>query len=325
MINLAHPHDRLFTALMSTPEIAGALLREYMPQEIVAVLAPEDPELVLGSFISEELRPYYSDRMFRAKTLRGKSVYFYTLMEHKSYLDRKVGQQLHRGISRFIEQKEQENPEWTLLPAIIPFVLYHDAQEWTIPNEFLSLVDADEALRPWLMNFSFVVVNLGPIPDNRLARNARLKAGLMALKYGTRDPKIQNEALWAIVAALEEAPELLVPIMLYLLTTFQDLDESDVREIVVRVCPQETSEMISVFARNIVEQHKHEWRQEGFESGERRGERNRAIQTLLRLLTRRFGELPAEVHTKVNAANIDILESWTDQLLDAHSLDDVFH
>ncbi|MBF0438676.1 MAG: Rpn family recombination-promoting nuclease/putative transposase, partial [Magnetococcales bacterium] len=125
MTELTQPHDRLFKALISTPESAGALLREYMPKEIVALLAPEEPELVPGSFVSEELRPFYSDRMFRAKTLSGKSLYFYTLMEHKSYPDRKVGRQLYRGISRFMEQKEQENPDWTLLPAIVPFVLYH--------------------------------------------------------------------------------------------------------------------------------------------------------------------------------------------------------
>ncbi|MBF0439535.1 MAG: Rpn family recombination-promoting nuclease/putative transposase, partial [Magnetococcales bacterium] len=71
---------------MSNPETAGALLREYLPKEIVALLSPEYPELIPGSFVSQELRPYYSDRLFRTKTLSGKSLFFYTLMEHKSYL-----------------------------------------------------------------------------------------------------------------------------------------------------------------------------------------------------------------------------------------------
>ncbi|MBF0181170.1 MAG: DUF4351 domain-containing protein [Magnetococcales bacterium] len=60
-------------------------------------------------------------------------------------------------------------------------------------------------------------------------------------------------------------------------------------------------------------------RQEGRQDGIQIGERN----TLLRLLTRRFGDLPAEVHAKVNAAEMDTLESWIDQVLDAHSLNDV--
>ncbi|NGZ07212.1 MAG: Rpn family recombination-promoting nuclease/putative transposase, partial [Magnetococcales bacterium] len=45
MTDLAQPHDRLFKALVSHPETAGALLREYLPKEIVELLAPDDPEL----------------------------------------------------------------------------------------------------------------------------------------------------------------------------------------------------------------------------------------------------------------------------------------
>ncbi|NGZ29476.1 MAG: Rpn family recombination-promoting nuclease/putative transposase, partial [Magnetococcales bacterium] len=63
MANLAQPHDRLFKALLSHPETAGALLREYLPAEIVTLLAPGNPELVSETFISQELRPFYSDRV----------------------------------------------------------------------------------------------------------------------------------------------------------------------------------------------------------------------------------------------------------------------
>ncbi|MBF0615054.1 MAG: Rpn family recombination-promoting nuclease/putative transposase, partial [Magnetococcales bacterium] len=84
MTDLSQPHDRLFKALVSHPETAGALLREYLPKEIVELLAPDDPELMPGSFVSQELQPYYSDRLFRAKTTSGKALCFYTLMEHKS-------------------------------------------------------------------------------------------------------------------------------------------------------------------------------------------------------------------------------------------------
>ncbi|MBF0439618.1 MAG: Rpn family recombination-promoting nuclease/putative transposase [Magnetococcales bacterium] len=311
MTELAQPHDRLFKALMSHSETAGALLREYLPKEIVALLAPGPPELMPGSFVSQELRPYYSDRLFRAKTLSGKSLFFYTLMEHKSYPDRKVAWQLFFGCSRFMEQQDRENPEWTLLPAIIPFILYHGSQEWKIPKEFAALIDADDVLRPWLVNFPFTVVDLGPIPNDQLACHARLKVGLLALKYGTRAPKEQMEALDLIASALMEAPELLIEVMLYLLTTFQSLDESTVHEIVVRVCPQETIEMISVFAREIVEQHKHAWLQEG------------KADMLLHLLQRRFGVVSDAVQKRVVSANLKELETWTDRIFDADSIQTV--
>ncbi|MBF0611008.1 MAG: Rpn family recombination-promoting nuclease/putative transposase [Magnetococcales bacterium] len=76
MTNLSQPHDRLFKALMSHPETAGALLREYLPPAIVALLAPGNPELASETFVSQELLPFYSDRVFRSMTVTGKALFF---------------------------------------------------------------------------------------------------------------------------------------------------------------------------------------------------------------------------------------------------------
>lgn len=76
MSEITQPHDRLFKALMSHPETAGAFLRESLPPEVARLLAPEPPELVEGCFVEERLRPYFSDRLFQAKTVSGKALLF---------------------------------------------------------------------------------------------------------------------------------------------------------------------------------------------------------------------------------------------------------
>ncbi|MBF0461032.1 MAG: DUF4351 domain-containing protein [Magnetococcales bacterium] len=48
------------------------------------------------------------------------------------------------------------------------------------------------------------------------------------------------------------------------------------------------------------------------------------VDILVRLLTRRFGELPAAVHEKIAVADSGTLEQWVDLVLDARSLADVF-
>ncbi|MBA3979844.1 MAG: hypothetical protein C0462_04495 [Alcanivorax sp.] len=45
---------------------------------------------------------------------------------------------------------------------------------------------------------------------------------------------------------------------------------------------------------------------------------------LTRQLVRRFGALPAAVEARIEAADIDRLETWADQVLDARSLDELF-
>ncbi len=46
--------------------------------------------------------------------------------------------------------------------------------------------------------------------------------------------------------------------------------------------------------------------------------------TLGRLLTKRFGPMPAEFAARMQAASLPDLDIWTDRLLDAKSLSDVF-
>ncbi len=331
MSDLTQPHDRLFKALMSHPETAGALLREYLPEEISALLAPLPPQFVEGSFVDEELRGYLSDRLFVATTLSGRPLHVYVLVEHKSYPDRKVAWQAMRGAFLFLDQKSRERDDWTLLPAVVQMIFYHGEQEWHIPRDFITLVDADPLLHPWLLNVRFVTVNLGDMEDARIARHARLRAGLLALKYGTRDPKAQREAQEAIVSALVEAPELLLPVVIYLVTTFPDLDRETIRGIVVRVCPQEETEMMSQFAREIVEQNKQMMSQFAREIVEQNKQiwwkegRQEGVSTLLlRQLKRRFGVVPGWVEERMRTVDAATLEIWGDRVLTSQTLEDVF-
>jgi hypothetical protein len=65
-------------------------------------------------------------------------------------------------------------------------------------------------------------------------------------------------------------------------------------------------------------------RKEGEARGEARGRSQHGVETLLRLLTRRFGSIPESIVQRVSAATITELDCWTDRILDAKHLDDVF-
>lgn len=60
------------------------------------------------------------------------------------------------------------------------------------------------------------------------------------------------------------------------------------------------------------------------EEGRQEGRRAEAVAVLRRLLSRRFGVLPEGVSDKVAQADLPTLETWTDRVLDALSLNDVF-
>ena len=62
----------------------------------------------------------------------------------------------------------------------------------------------------------------------------------------------------------------------------------------------------------------------GFAEGEAKGEAKGKAESLARLLQRRFGNLPSAVRSRIAAASLDELDGWTDQALDAPSLEAMF-
>lgn len=65
-------------------------------------------------------------------------------------------------------------------------------------------------------------------------------------------------------------------------------------------------------------------RQEGLQQGRQEGRQEGERRLVLRQLRRRFGELPEALRERVEAAQCEELERWSDRLLAAGSLDEVF-
>ena len=63
---------------------------------------------------------------------------------------------------------------------------------------------------------------------------------------------------------------------------------------------------------------------EGEARGEARGRLQRGIELVLRLLTQRYGPLPAAVKARVRGASARKLDHWAERLLEAKTLADVF-
>nr|VFK39540.1 MAG: conserved hypothetical protein (putative transposase or invertase) [Candidatus Kentron sp. SD]VFK44764.1 MAG: conserved hypothetical protein (putative transposase or invertase) [Candidatus Kentron sp. SD]VFK80391.1 MAG: conserved hypothetical protein (putative transposase or invertase) [Candidatus Kentron sp. SD] len=212
---IAQPRDRFLKELLSHPERAGVLLREHLPDEVARFLSAKPPEAVPSSFVDEQLKEHRSDRLFKMETIDGRTAFLYVLIEHKSTPDGQIGLQLLRYMAEILREWEKSNPNWKRLPAIIPFVVYHGAKPWKIPNEFRRFIDAEEAWGPYLLNFRFPVVDLGGIPGSRLSEDLGLYVWLLAMKYATKE-KRQMEVRELLTQALRIVSEDLRPIVAYL-------------------------------------------------------------------------------------------------------------
>ena len=70
------------------------------------------------------------------------------------------------------------------------------------------------------------------------------------------------------------------------------------------------------------------WKQQGLQEGRLKGRQEGRLKgeaaVLTRLLTRRFGPLDASVRSRLDQATLEELERWSDRILDAATLDEIF-
>jgi len=68
----------------------------------------------------------------------------------------------------------------------------------------------------------------------------------------------------------------------------------------------------------------HQWKMEGLQEGRREGRQEGELVLLKRQLARKFGPLPDEAEQRLKAATSAQLETWSLNILDATTMEDVF-
>ena len=109
---------------------------------------------------------------------------------------------------------------------------------------------------------------------------------------------------------------------------YADLDDNE-RQLYTQLYPQEVTTMAG-FAQRFTDKGREEGRQEGRQEGREEGRQeghNEGLQRgeariLTALLRLRFGDLPAAIQQRIEAADADTLLRWSERVLTAQSLDD---
>jgi predicted transposase YdaD len=81
----------------------------------------------------------------------------------------------------------------------------------------------------------------------------------------------------------------------------------------------EEDKFMSTFAERFRQEGKQEGMQQGMQQGMRQGE----AQILLRQLSLKFGEIPADKKRLVESADTESLKRWSERILSATSMDEV--
>ena len=139
----ATPHDALFRALVSSPARAGALLMEYLPEPVAALLDPETPpEAVEGSFVDADAARTQCDALFRVRLRTGHDARIYVLLEHKSGVDAATPLQILKYMVGIWQREIESGTARDRLPPIVPLVFFHGRGRWTAARSVMEMIDA---------------------------------------------------------------------------------------------------------------------------------------------------------------------------------------
>ncbi|UEM21517.1 Rpn family recombination-promoting nuclease/putative transposase [Skermanella mucosa] len=325
---MSAPHDALFHALIDDPRRADILIRDYLPADIVSRLADEPPILLDGSFVDPELNPTRSDRLFGLSLRDAGTLLLHALVEHKSSPFPWTPVQVQGYRVEIWRRLGTIGPDGKLrLPPIITIVFYHGRRPWTVPTSISGCVDADEDLRRLAGEASYLLCDLGPVPDAELSSDGEVRAGLRTLKHASRsgDP----EALpAAVLADLRDGTFFEEQVIRYIIRAFPSVTVDLLTRVARRVRPDREGNLISLAAKEWLSQGRTEGLAEGLakgrEEGLLQGVAKGKADAILFYLESQFGTIPPDLEARVRRTAPEAMDALFRKAMGAASLDDVF-
>lgn len=195
-------------------------------------------------------------------------------------------------------------------------MLYNGSPRWSAAEQVEVLIQAGpEGLEPYQPRLRYLLIDEGRYSESELAPLRNLVAALFRLESSHSRTTV-DEVLATLVEWLKSPEQ-------------QDLSRALavwVGKVILGRLPgppvsgvDDLQEMRKMLADRI-EEWGEEFKREGLQEGRQAGE----AAMLLRLLRKRFGELPEWVPTRLQQANPEQLERWGERLLGVDSLDRLF-
>ncbi|MEL6340907.1 MAG: Rpn family recombination-promoting nuclease/putative transposase, partial [Myxococcota bacterium] len=181
------PHDRYAKRLLQRPEVAADILGFVLPEALAAALDLASIESAGTEFVDARLQQTEPDIVLKMKTVNGAQALLFVVLEHQSSVDPWMAYRMSRSTMRLWESWRAKNRKASLLPVVIPVVLYHGDAPWQAEaniGELIEGADVRDAMGPLWPSFGYVVewVNAHTEDELRASRlNAVTQLMLLAL------------------------------------------------------------------------------------------------------------------------------------------------
>ncbi len=323
-------HDNAYKNVFSHPRAVQDLLRGFVHEDWVQQLDYSTLEKVSGSYVSDDLRDREDDIIWRirmrTKTSQGKAtgewLYVYLLLEFQSSSDPWMAVRILTYIGLLYQDLIKSGQiKARKLPAIFPLVLYNGESPWNAAREIEELIEpVPQSLSAYRPRLRYFVMDEGRLLKASLDQVDNAIASLVQLERSASPQDIANvlgELVHKLKAPQNRELRRALAVWVRRLVLRRFAPEGEIIEL------EDLPEVHHMISER-VESWTQQWLQQGKLEGKIEGKIEAEADMLRRLLTRRFGSLPPEVQTQIDAASAQQIEAWFDRSVDASDLVQVF-
>ncbi|HEY9281116.1 MAG TPA: Rpn family recombination-promoting nuclease/putative transposase [Eoetvoesiella sp.] len=315
--------DASYRMLLNSPRLVGDLFNGIIKEPWISLVDWQSLQALPTDYISDRLRQRQGDRVWRVARRDGVDLYLLLMLEHQSKNERLMALRMATYCALLYESLAQRKalPRSRRLPLVLPVVLYSGAKPWAAATSTTGLIDkAPPALAPYTLQLRYLLVDEGALVRAGKLPEHNLAALLFRLEHNRGIEDVQNlvQTIWNATHGPEHA-ELRRAFVSW---TRHVLLPRALPEVMIPGVDDllEIKDMLTEHSRSWT----HQWKMEGREEGRKAGLQEGEAALLQRLLIRKFGPLPQPIQQRLQGATSAQLETWSLNILDATSLDEVF-
>jgi predicted transposase/invertase (TIGR01784 family) len=160
-------YDRGYKKLFSNKLLFQQLLQSFVPFDWVKELDFEHCELLDKTFISKEYQKRESDVIYKIQW-RGNTAYVVILIEFQSSSDKFMALRILHYITSFYMRLKDSEKKLDKLPPIFPIMVYSGLDKWTAPTNIAELIENNNLLGDFALNFNYFKIAENEISVERL-------------------------------------------------------------------------------------------------------------------------------------------------------------
>ena len=261
--------------------LCAQFMRDFLDIPILKNVKPEDIEDVSQRYVPLFTSEREADTVKKVRLSDTESLFFITLIDHKTQVDYNVIMQLFRYMCYIWEDYEKEvfkkngtksTSKDFKYPPILPIVYYEGKSEWTAVTSFKDRVFLSDVFEKYIPDFSYELISLRDYSSDRLIQNQDEISLVMLLNKLQEAADLKGLSNFGKIGdkVWEKTPEYLLNIIAKITTALLyrlNVPDEEVNEVVGLIKERKMPVLFEHFEGYDIQATRKEARAEGREEG----------------------------------------------------------